>query len=436
MNLILTLSRLWNPISNSHAFSEHNQIRVDNEHIDTASSPHQPYATALDLPGELSSSSRDRMFRLVVATADAKVSVPTFPSAECLDILIKVGIAKRLEGDAWIHPYTFSSEKSRPELLIALVAAGCVCFGVPGVNRTGLVLLEIARVALNKLIEDDNSNTRDLQYLQASMLWLDICGFCGYKRKMENAESNLQPLVTALRRFGKFDKAVYETIAPAAEDSPDVVETKWQKWVHNESYKRLVHHVFEHDQMMASSKHRQPLISYAELSLPLPANRRLWLAPSSEEWHKIYLETNSMAQNGTQSVRSLLASQNPMFCLPDGIDHDLATTMHLYGVSAQVWEYNQQTALLGQTHDDDPALRLWLQNRLVSLYGRLKSMTKRVQSSHATTCVNHEYQMMSLHVNVDKVMRFAGKCGEAEAHCAYQDLKQWSGEQSARTAVW
>jgi hypothetical protein len=375
------------------------------------------------------------MYRLVVTTADAKVSVPTFPSAQCLDVLIKVGIAKRLERDAWIHPYIFDSEQSRSELLIALVAAGCVCFGVPAVNRTGLVLLEIARVALNKLIEEDNSITRDLQYLQASMLWLDICGFCGYRRKMENAESNLQPLVTALRRCGKFDKATYQTIAPAADDGPDVAETKWRRWVHDESYKRLVYHVFEHDMMVCMAKHRQPLISYAELSLPLPATRRLWLAPSSGEWHKLYLEIPT-TQNDTQSVRSLLASQNPMFCLPDSIDHDLATTMHLYGVSAQVWEYNQQAALLGHSNDDDPALRLWLQNRHLSLFGRLKSMTKRVQSSQATTCVNHVYQMMSLHVNIDTVMRFAGKCGEAEAHSAYQDLKSWSGEQSARTAVW
>jgi hypothetical protein len=162
-------------MSNSHAFSEHNQIQVNNEQIDIAASPHAPYATTLTFPDELHASSRDQMFRLVVTTADSKVSVPTFPSLECLDVLIKVGIAKRLETDAWIHPYTFSSEHTRPELLIALVAAGCVCFGVPAVNRTGLVLLEIARVALNKLIEEDNSTIRDLQYLQASMIWLDVC---------------------------------------------------------------------------------------------------------------------------------------------------------------------------------------------------------------------------------------------------------------------
>jgi len=37
---------------------------------------------------------------------------------------------------------------------------------------------------------------RDLEYLQASMLWLDIGAFCGFRRKMIIAESNLQALVT------------------------------------------------------------------------------------------------------------------------------------------------------------------------------------------------------------------------------------------------
>jgi hypothetical protein len=376
------------------------------------------------------------MFRLVVTTADAKVSVPTFPSLECLDILIKVGIAKRLETDAWIHPYTFSSERTRPELLIALVAAGCVCFGVPAVNRTGLVLLEIARVALNKLIEDDNSTVRDLQYLQASMIWLDVCGFCGHKRKMEIAESNLLPLVTALRRFGKFDRVTYESITPASTDTREEIEAKWRRWVHVESYKRLVHHLFEHDMLMAMAKHRQPVTSYAELSLPLPFSRELWLAPSSEAWHKRFMEAVEPGQNDHRSVRSMLADQKPLACLPGIFDHGLATTMYLYGISAQTWEYNQQAILMVHGNDDDASLLLWMQSRHQSLYQKLKGLVVMLENLPATAHLTYQYQMMSLHVNVDTVIRFAGKCGEAEAHSAYQDLRLWSVEKSARIAVW
>lgn len=45
------------------------------------------------------------------------------------------------------------------------------------------------------------------------MIWLDICSFCGFKRKMEIAESNLQPLVTvhylpveAMSRFAEANR--------------------------------------------------------------------------------------------------------------------------------------------------------------------------------------------------------------------------------------
>lgn len=42
--------------------------------------------------------------------------------------------------------------------------------------------------------------------MQAFMIWVDIGAFCGYQRKMEVAESNLQPLVTVIAlAIGKID---------------------------------------------------------------------------------------------------------------------------------------------------------------------------------------------------------------------------------------
>lgn len=372
----------------------------------------------------------------MVTTADARISVPTFPSTIILDSLIKVGIAKRLETDAWIHPYTFSSEQARPELLIALVAAGCVCFGIPKVNRTGLVLLEIARVALNKLIEDDNSAIRDLQYLQASMIWLDICGFCGYRRKMEIAESNLQPIATALRRCGKFDRVAYEVIVPSMEDDLETTTNKWRRWVNQESYKRLVFHVFEHDILMSMAKHRQPVISYAELTLPLPFSRELWLAPSAEAWRNAFLERVASGEKHDVCLRSLLANGRPASCLANSLDHGLASTAILYGNSAQVWEHIQQSTLRDNEIDEDPCHQLWMHSRHQSLYQKLKSIAESLQLAPPTAHLAHQFQMMSLHVSVDTVMRFGGKCGEAEAHLAYHKLQTWSVGKSARFAIW
>ncbi|KAK4505149.1 hypothetical protein PRZ48_003112 [Zasmidium cellare] len=297
---------LWKPDANQNAFSEHNNIPMNERQIDMGASPHQPYLPSFYMEDTLSQDSRDRILQLVVKTAKSHISIPSFPSISCLDTLLKVGIAKRLETDAWIHPYTFESEKARPELLIALIAAGCVCFGIPRVSKTGLVLFEIVRVALNQLTEEDNSVIRDLQYLQACMIWIDVTAFCGFQRKMQIAESSLQPLVTALRRTGKFDHVAYSQNRPSAADEGDELEAKWRRWVEDESYKR-------------------------------------------------------------QSLQSTKSNQH---------------------------------------------------------------------ADIASTALFAELLMMSLHVSLDEITRFAGKCGEAEAHRAYQTLRPWSQTKQARTAVW
>jgi hypothetical protein len=50
-------------------------------------------------------------------------------------------------------------------------------------------------------------------------------------------------------------------------------------------------------------------------------------------------------------------------------------------------------------------------------------------------CLLHQFLQMYLHANIDTVMRFAGRCGEGEAHRAYTQLQLWSGTKDARVAI-
>lgn len=109
-------------------------------------------------------------------------------------------------------------------------------------------------------VEEDNSVLRDLQYLQASMIWLDIGVFCGYTRKMQIAESYLQPLCTvsrfilegfefwrltvcqAVRRGAAFDRSTYTTITPYTFGNDDEsIHRAWHAWVRQESLKRYAY---------------------------------------------------------------------------------------------------------------------------------------------------------------------------------------------------
>jgi hypothetical protein len=422
---------LWQPEHNQRAFDEHEGITLDERQVDLSSPPHHPYSSDITIPDRLSQTSRDRIFQLVSKTARSQISIPSFPSADCLDKLIKVGIAKRTETDGWIHPYSFESENAYPEFLTALVAAGCICFGIPSVNRTGLVLQEIVRVSLSVLSEQDNSVTRELQYLQASMLWLDIGAFCGFRRKMEIAESSLQGLLTALRRTGRFDQVRYPIVMPTPEESEIDLDKKWRRWVEFESYKRLVYHLFEHDIDMTIVNQRQPLISYAELTLPLPAPKSLWLAPSAEVWRARMLNANRA--DSRPSLRSLLQDEGASIDLHPGIDAQIARSAYLHGLAAQIWEYSQQSVLLLDL--SDPSSQLWSRSRQQKLHQHLVNAKTTLQNSKAVTCVFYQFSQMSLFVNLETIIHFAGKCGEEAAHRAYIALQPWSLSKDARTAI-
>ncbi|SMR55833.1 unnamed protein product [Zymoseptoria tritici ST99CH_3D1] len=399
---------LWKPEANSNAFSEHEVLPLDERQVDMAKSPHQRFLPALALPDELSSQSRDRIFQLVLKTAKSQVKIPTFPSTTCLNMLLKVGLAKRMEVDPWIHPYTFNSETSRTELLVALIAAGCICFGIPSVSKTGLILFEIARVALHRLAEEDNSVIRDLQYLQAYMLWVEVTAFCGFKRKMEIGEHSLQPLVTGLRRAGKLDRAAYTRIEPMADDDEQVLKSKWEAWIEAESYKRLVHHLFDHDMYTTHAKFRNPLISYAEVSLPLPACRDLWLARSAETWRSAFFSVSPQANSEPLALRDLLADCHLLKCLPKCFDARLARNAQLCGLAAQTWEYDQQSTMLGSKHaGSNLEAQLYLQLQHKRLYQSLEEARRALKEDLTVTLLLSEFLMMSLHANIDTIARFA-----------------------------
>ncbi|OMP82922.1 hypothetical protein BK809_0001113 [Diplodia seriata] len=431
---------------------------LESENVDVATSPHWPYSVDLTIQDRLSQQTRDRILQLVIQTVGSNVSIPSFPSAEFLDVLIKNGIAKKLETDAWIHPHTFSSQTTRTELLTALIAAGCVCFGIMSVGKTGGMLQEIVRVALNNLVESDNSVLRDLQYLQAYMTWLDIGIWCGYKRKMEIAESNLQPLCTvgyihlfplhtlttirqALRKAGVFNKSFYKRIVPLPSDDDATLEGKWRQWVEQESYKRLVYHLFEHDIEVAFTMSRNPLTSYAEFSVPFPAERDIWLAPSPSAWRAIHLSKARAPDPIYNSLKDMLMQPDRLNTLSGDADFTMSISIFVHGVGAMVWDYRKQASITQDSPShDDATTQLWLQSRRQDLYHLLQTTQTdhHKRASPAILTLLSEFLQMYLHVSLDDVQRFAGKYGDDQARraCATFVERDWTGQRAARHAVW
>lgn len=68
-------------------------------------------------------------------------------------------------------------------------------------------------------------------------------------------------------------------------------------------------------------------------------------------------------------------------------------------------------------------------------YQQLQRVECSLDTSLASACVLHQFLQMYAHANLDSITRFAGRCGDEEAHRAYTHLQSWSVTREARMAI-
>ncbi|KAL4864251.1 hypothetical protein BDV12DRAFT_201290 [Aspergillus spectabilis] len=338
------------PAPHDHGYAEHGNLLL-NEQCESATTPQSLRGLGMG-PGpdnnSLDLSSRDKILSIVLSQMPQPFSLnaASFPSPELLDRLIRYFLTVPFStAGAWIHRSTFSPKKSRPELLLAMAAAGAVLTPDSALRKLGFAMQEVVRHQLPTMFEADNTLIRDLELHQAFLLSLEISLWSGNSRKMEISESIRHPLITMLRRRGRFDAARYPAITVLSADTGQSLDDKWRFWVREESIKRLVYHLWQYDAQCSMVILTSPLISYAELSLPLPASPSLWNAPNAEQWRDLFCaqETATPLPPLTEAVMNmdLLEIHRQL------IDVKIACTAVLHAIWGIIWEYRQMALLIG-----------------------------------------------------------------------------------------
>lgn len=185
-------------------------------------------------------------------------------------------------------------------------------------------------------------------------------------------------------------------------------------------------------------------MSYAELTLPLPEPRELWLARTATEWKAEYLQRNARQNAAAPSVGDLL---HDIHSLPNNhqlVDVQLAVSIYLHAFWALILEYRQLSAV----HRSRPYTsgigggqnqNLLLSSRHQELVKELQSFQLAAQEWPDLTSQEHlllNLLIMNLHVSLDDLQLFAGKEGEDQARCVYPVLQQWASSADARSAIW
>ncbi|KAF2162585.1 hypothetical protein M409DRAFT_69144 [Zasmidium cellare ATCC 36951] len=386
---------------------------------------------------------RDRIVALLLSSCDKpnfQKVVTMFPGVNVLDFFLHECLVTMEHSiDSWMHIPTFRSSDAIPELLTSMIAQGAVLSRTSHAQLFGYALQEKGRLALPELFERDNSMTRNLQALQASAICLDIGTWSGNKRTMELAEAAALPLVTMIRRSGGFRRSRGVAPGPSPEHSKETLQQKWRTWVEAESFKRLAYHVFLYTVQVSVAFQTPPLLSYAEITLELPAPQAVWRAKSAEEWRDQYFAY--VTGGPLPTFVSSMCSPETMGFFRGSIDLELTLYLVLLSHWCLAWEYTQlSSANKAQANDIQ-----WAGTMLAS--AKCQELCKLLDSFYVViedwgVFIPKEVHMMSqllrmnLCVALEDLQLIAGKEGEEEARRVYPSLKQWYRSPECRQALW
>ncbi|KAI1633842.1 hypothetical protein F4809DRAFT_566635 [Biscogniauxia mediterranea] len=401
------------------------------------------------MPDGFPQAARDRLLIMIVNACDSEDSsqiAANFPSCTNLCRLARSFLAWHANQDAtWIHIPTFNVSEVRIELLAAIIAGGALRSPSRAVQKFGLALHELLAVQLRKASQISNILTRDLQYLQAFTLRIQIALLSGDKRKMEIAVGASGNLVNMLRAGGRYRRFTYAPVSPQAGDGNTSLEARWKDWVEQESFIRLVyqvHIICGNESIMNSIS---SCLSYNELSLRFPGSRQLWLAKSAVSWKEM-LQSQVVNEPAPHiSILDCLADLSHLGRLPCYYDTNLARISVLYGILTIVRNYREGHTITEASSPNsvlsresvlmDDSQHRWL----LKVFENLKQ-TLRVYhpSTKLPPAVLLMIELLQIHfyASIEQMELLAGKEGFEEAKMAYSSLQRWVRTRDARQCIW
>lgn len=434
------------PVARDNGYAEHGNLLLSgqNGHNATPQSllhvqpcPDSDYGDCVTL------ASRDKILSIVLGQMPKPflLNAASFPSPELLDRLTRYYLSAPFASPhEWIHRGTFSVKACRSELLLAMAAAGALLTPDSALRKLGFAMQEVLRHQLPAVYESDNTMIKDLELQQAFLIHLEIGLWSGNSRKMELCESKRQTLITIIRRRGLFDAARYPRISVHPNDSGQSLESNWKRWVRAESNKRLVYRLWKHDTQCSTVLLTGPLISYAELSLPLPCCPTLWNALNAEQWRDIFCLHESEAQPSfrTRPMTECVMNMDFLESHQATIDMNLSCTAVLQALWGLSWEYRQMSLLTSTASTCTPP-RSWSAGLLmVSRYQQLTEMLNYFKVAYGNeTSLFWNTTLMHLHMSLEDVQLLATGLEQLDTLGQIPPtIAAWSASKDGRTAVW
>lgn len=247
-----------------------------------------------------------------------------------------------------------------------------------------------------------------------------------------------------LRRDGKFRRSRYSKIVVPDCDDTASLRPAWEKWVEQESMKRLAFRMIQHDTSASMALLVNPLVSYAEILLPFPDSYDLWSAGTPEQWKTSFSSQANSASDQAQTLADYLDNPEVFNAHRNAVDMTVVTSAFLSCAWSLSWEHIQLSALqrvcprrwnaliLSSRHDE--ILKLLNAFRLSTDHDISPSSSSHPCAHEATMRLN--LNLVHLHAPFEHIQFFAGMEGPEQARLVYPAVRDWAVSEAARTAVW
>ena len=208
----------------------------------------------------------------------------------------------------------------------------------------------------------------------------------------------------------------------------------WHSWVNQESFKRVALRMKQHDSDTSLALLVNPLISYAEVQLPLPSPSRLWSAPTADHWKAEYL---AQEDSWPIAVTDLLDNPDGLHTLAANIDVTFGSLAFLSCTWNLAWEYIQLSSLQKTPHHRwNPLIMASRHEELLKLLSHFQICMDVASPYAPELTMRLEIIFLHLQVPFEDIQLFAGMDGPEQARIVYPTLVEWVGSESARKAVW
>ncbi len=262
-----------------------------------------------------------------------------------------------------------------------------------------------------------------------------------------------------MRYRGRFDRSSYPTISVDPSDEGEALEDKWKWWRENESWKRyvfdmticdlrsavdkltrLVFHCYLRDAQLSMTRTINPMMTYAELTLPLPESKELWFAKTAEEWKSQLLLRSAGQSQRSPCLGDLMRDITILSASHQRLDMHYVISIYLHAYWSLILEWRRLATVhcldtFSDNSQDGPSLMLNLRHQ--ELCKTLRGFQVEWHAAHSPReALLLNFNFMHLYVSLDDLLNFTGKDGEEQARRIYPTLQRWSESIQARQSLW